>query len=48
MTRLLLYADVDLNLIDGSSVWLASLAELLARRENGMRYLELYRSLGAA
>ncbi len=30
MIRVLLYADVDLNLIDGSSIWLASLAELLA------------------
>jgi glycosyltransferase involved in cell wall biosynthesis len=28
--RALVYADVDLNLIDGSSVWLASLVELLA------------------
>ncbi|HAK95364.1 MAG TPA: hypothetical protein DCM87_10260 [Planctomycetes bacterium] len=31
MTRILLYGDIDLNLIDGSSVWLASLAEVLAR-----------------
>src|SRR5438128_9042047 len=30
MIRLLVYGDVDLNLIDGSAVWLASLAELLA------------------
>ena len=30
MIRALIYADVDLNLIDGSSVWLASLTELLA------------------
>ena len=28
--RILLYADVDLNLIDGSSIWLASLAETLS------------------
>ena len=31
MTRdILVYADVDLNLIDGSSVWLASLTEMLS------------------
>jgi len=30
MIRVLVYGDVDLNLIDGSAVWLASLAELLA------------------
>ena len=30
MIRVLLYAEVDLNLIDGSSIWLASLTELLA------------------
>lgn len=29
MTRVLLYGDVDLNLIDGSAIWLASLAEVL-------------------
>lgn len=28
--RVLLYADVDLNLIDGSSVWLVSMAQALA------------------
>jgi glycosyltransferase involved in cell wall biosynthesis len=28
--RVLVYADVDLNLVDGSSVWLVSLAEMLA------------------
>lgn len=30
MIRVLLFAEVDLNLIDGSSIWLASLAELLS------------------
>lgn len=30
MIRVLAYADVDLNLVDGSSVWLVSLAEMLA------------------
>ena len=30
MVRVLLYAEVDLNLIDGSSIWLASLTGLLA------------------
>jgi glycosyltransferase involved in cell wall biosynthesis len=30
MIRALVYGDVDLNLIDGSAVWLASLTELLA------------------
>ena len=29
MIRILLYGDVDLNLIDGSAIWLASLAEVL-------------------
>ncbi len=29
MTRVLIYGDVDLNLIDGSAVWLASLAQVL-------------------
>lgn len=28
--KILLYAEVDLNLIDGSAIWLASVAELLA------------------
>jgi glycosyltransferase involved in cell wall biosynthesis len=30
MRHILLYADVDLNLIDGSSIWLTSLAQVLA------------------
>jgi glycosyltransferase involved in cell wall biosynthesis len=30
MIRVLLYGEIDLNLIDGSSIWLASLAELLS------------------
>lgn len=30
MVRVLLYAEVDLNLIDGSSIWLTSLTDLLA------------------
>ncbi|MQA89840.1 MAG: glycosyltransferase [Gemmatimonas sp.] len=30
MPRVLLYAEVDLNLIDGSSIWLVSLTEVLA------------------
>ena len=30
MRRVLLYADVDLNLIDGSSIWLTSLVQVLA------------------
>lgn len=29
MTRVLVYGDVDLNLIDGSAIWLASIAEVL-------------------
>jgi glycosyltransferase involved in cell wall biosynthesis len=29
MIRVLLYGDVDLNLIDGSAIWLSSLAEVL-------------------
>ena len=29
--RVLLYGDVDLNVIDGSATWLPSLAETLAR-----------------
>lgn len=43
MSRVLLYADVDLNLIDGSSVWLASLAELLANGD-GMAVTVLQRT----
>ena len=30
-TRALVYGDVDLNLIDGSSVWLQSVTQALAR-----------------
>ena len=30
MSRILLYGDVDLNLVDGSAIWLTSLAEVLA------------------
>lgn len=30
MSRVLLYGDVDLNLIDGSAIWLVSLAEVFA------------------
>jgi glycosyltransferase involved in cell wall biosynthesis len=33
MIRVLLYGDVDLNLIDGSAIWLASLAEVLGGME---------------
>ena len=29
--RALLYGDMDLNIIDGSTVWVQSMAELLAR-----------------
>jgi glycosyltransferase involved in cell wall biosynthesis len=32
--KVLLYAEVDLNLIDGSSIWLASLAELIGGLED--------------
>ncbi len=31
--RILIYGDVDLNLIDGSSVWLVNLARLLSMDE---------------
>jgi glycosyltransferase involved in cell wall biosynthesis len=31
MIRVLLYGDVDLNLIDGSTIWLASVVEVLSR-----------------
>lgn len=34
MIHLLLYGDVDLNLIDGSSIWLASVAEVLGGAED--------------
>jgi glycosyltransferase involved in cell wall biosynthesis len=34
MIRVLLYGDVDLNLIDGSAVWLASIAEVLGGLED--------------
>ena len=30
MKKILIYGDVDLNLIDGSSVWLVNLARLLS------------------
>jgi|GEM_PF-2404991 glycosyltransferase involved in cell wall biosynthesis len=33
MKRILIYADADLNLIDGSAVWLASLTEMLSGEE---------------
>ncbi|GIU57109.1 hypothetical protein [Arthrobacter sp. NicSoilC12] len=29
--KILLYGDVDLNIIDGSAVWLVSMAEALSR-----------------
>jgi len=31
MRKILLYGDVDLNIIDGSAVWLVSMAEALSR-----------------
>lgn len=34
MKRILIYGDVDLNIIDGSSVWLVNLARLLSMDEN--------------
>ena len=36
MRRILIYGDVDLNVIDGSSVWLANLAKLLSMEEDVM------------
>ena len=34
--KILLYGDLDLNLIDGSSIWLFSLAKLLAQDKNNI------------
>lgn len=34
--KILLYGDLDLNLIDGSSIWLFSLAKLLAQDSNNV------------
>lgn len=34
ITSILLYADVDMNLIDGSSIWLNSLTQVLAMEES--------------
>ena len=31
MRRILLYGDINLNVMDGSAVWLASMAEVLVR-----------------
>lgn len=36
MRRILIYGDVDLNVIDGSSVWLTNLAKLLSMEEDVM------------
>ena len=36
MKKILIYGDVDLNLIDGSSVWLVNLARLLSMDEEIM------------
>ena len=33
MKKILIYGDIDLNLIDGSSVWLVNLARLLSMDE---------------
>ncbi|PLS37020.1 hypothetical protein CYV26_00860 [Carnobacterium maltaromaticum] len=32
--RVLVYGDVDLNFIDGSSVWLTSIAKMLSEGSN--------------
>ena len=34
MRRILIYGDVDLNVIDGSSVWLVNLARLLSQEQD--------------
>lgn len=41
----ILYGDVDLNLVDGSGVWLTSVATALSRQENFDVYLLLKRAL---
>ena len=41
----MVYADVDLNLIDGSAVWLASLTEMLSKESNLNVNVLLKRSL---
>ncbi|VEW14735.1 Glycosyl transferases group 1 [Brevibacterium casei] len=41
--RILLYADLDLRLIDGSSTWLASLAEVLAAGNHRVHLLSKVR-----
>lgn len=45
MKKILLFAEVDLNLIDGSSVWLASLAELLSGSEDVQVHVLLRKKL---
>ena len=32
--KILIYADVDINLLDGSSIWLSSISETLAQGDN--------------
>ena len=45
MKKILIYGDVDLNLIDGSSVWLVNLARLLSMDEEIMVDILLMHSL---
>lgn len=45
MKKILLFAEVDLNLIDGSSIWLASLAELLSNSDEIKVYVLLRKAL---
>jgi hypothetical protein len=35
--RALVYGDIDLNLIDGSAIWLQSVTQALARAATGRR-----------
>ena len=37
--KILLYGDLNLNIVDGSSVWLASLAKLLAKDKDNIVWI---------
>lgn len=45
MNKILVYADVDMNIIDGSSIWVSSIMEMLAKYENSKVTLLLKRPI---
>ncbi|WJV28849.1 hypothetical protein QTG56_17750 [Rossellomorea sp. AcN35-11] len=45
MRKIAIYAEIDLNIIDGSSIWLVSLAEMLLQDNNNSVKVIVYKSI---